>query len=58
MGSVYAAANTYISFGAQLKALTHAIRIGKDTSIGENSILDCANFIPDEAFPRSLNIGT
>jgi hypothetical protein len=58
MGSVYAAPHTYISFGTQIKGLRHAVRIGSNTSIGENCVLDCAEFIPDEAFPHSLNIGT
>ena len=57
IGSVYAASNTVISFGATVKADNHAVRIGKNTSIGENCVLECADLIPDEAFPNSLNIG-
>jgi len=58
IGSVYAAANTYISFGATVKGDNYAVRLGRNTSIGENCVLECSNYVPDEAFPNSLNIGT
>jgi carbonic anhydrase/acetyltransferase-like protein (isoleucine patch superfamily) len=57
IGSVYAASNTVISFGATLKGDNYPVRIGKNTSIGENCVLECSDAVPDEAFPNSLNIG-
>jgi carbonic anhydrase/acetyltransferase-like protein (isoleucine patch superfamily) len=57
IGNVYAASNTYFSFGSVIKADNHPIRIGSNTSIGENTVIECAEYIPDEAFPYSVNIG-
>lgn len=47
VGSVYAAANTYISFGTTVKGINQAVRLGNNTSIGENCVLECSNYVSD-----------
>ena len=45
-GSVYAAANVSFSFGSVAKAVTSPIRIGTNTSIGDNTSLDTSDISP------------
>lgn len=57
IGSVYAGRNTYFGFGSVAQGGYNPVRIGANTKIGDNTVLDTAYFVPSEAFSPSLNIG-
>lgn len=56
-GDVSVAQNSYIGFGAVVDGLGAPVRVGANTKIGENSTVQSAFWVPDDAFPLSTTIG-
>lgn len=56
-GDVYIARNSYIGFGSVANGVSHAVRIGADTKIGDNTVVQPFHYVPDNAFSPSVNIG-
>ncbi len=56
-GNVSLAQDTYIGFGAVVDGLYNPVRVGANTKIGDNSTVQSAFWVPDEAFPLSTTIG-
>ena len=57
IGDVFVGRNSYFGFGSVAHGSSNAVRVGANTKIGDNTVLDTAFFIPEEAFSPSLNIG-
>lgn len=56
-GDVSLAQDSYIGFGAVVDGLSNPVRVGANTKIGDNSTVQSAFWVPDEAFPLSTTIG-
>ena len=56
-GNVSIARDSYIGFGAVVDGLYNPVRVGANTKIGENSSVQAAFWVPDDAFPLSTTIG-
>lgn len=56
-GDVSIARNSYVGFGAVVDGLYNPVRIGTNTKIGDNSTIQSAFWVPEEAFPLSTTIG-
>jgi UDP-3-O-[3-hydroxymyristoyl] glucosamine N-acyltransferase len=56
-GDVFIAQDSYIGFGAVVDGLNNPVRVGSNTKIGDNSTVQSAFWVPDEAFPLSTTIG-
>jgi len=56
-GNVALAQDTYVGFGATVDGLFNPVRIGANTKIGDNSTIQSAFWVPDDAFPLSTTIG-
>jgi len=56
-GSVQIGQNSYMGFGSVINGLQNPIRIGANTKVGENSVLETNVLGNDEAYPVSLTIG-
>lgn len=56
-GDVSIAQGSYVGFGAVVDGLNNPVRIGANTKIGDNSTVQSAYWVPDEAFPLSTTIG-
>ena len=46
-----------MGFGAVVNGLNNPVGIGANTKIGDNSTVESAFWVPDDAFPLSTNIG-
>ena len=51
------AQDCFVGFGAVVDGLYNPVRIGANTKIGDNSTVQSAFWIRDDAFPISTNIG-
>lgn len=56
-GNVAIGQDTYVGFGAVVDGLFNPVRVGSNTKIGDNSTVQAAFWVPDEAFPLSTTIG-
>lgn len=56
-GNVFIAKDSYVGFGAVVDGEPNPVRIGENVKIGDNSTVQSALFVPDDAFPLSTNIG-
>lgn len=56
-GNVALAQDTYVGFGAIVDGLFNPVRIGANTKVGDNSTVQSAFWVPDDAFPTSTTIG-
>jgi gamma-carbonic anhydrase len=56
-GNVSIARNSYVGFGAVVDGLCNPVRIGTNTKVGDNSTIQSAFWVPEEAFPLSTTIG-
>jgi gamma-carbonic anhydrase len=56
-GNVALAQDTYVGFGAVVDGLFNPVRVGANTKIGDNSTIQSAFWVPDDAFPLSTTIG-
>lgn len=56
-GDVFVGANSYFGFGSVARGDIYAIRVGTNTKIGDNSVLETNPFGAEQAFPLSVNIG-
>mgnify|MGYP000197496368 CR=1 FL=1 len=56
-GQVFMAADSYVGFGAVVDGLFNPVRIGSNTKIGDNTTVQSAFWVPDDAFPLSTTIG-
>jgi UDP-3-O-[3-hydroxymyristoyl] glucosamine N-acyltransferase len=56
-GNVSIAHGSYVGFGAVVDGLFSPVRIGADTKVGDNSTVQSALWVPDDAFPLSTTIG-
>lgn len=56
-GNVAIARESYVGFGAVVEGLSNPVRIGANTKVGDNSTVQSAFWVPDEAFPLSTTIG-
>ena len=56
-GNVALAHDTYVGFGATVDGLFNPVRIGANTKVGDNSTVQSAFWVPDDAFPLSTTIG-
>ena len=56
-GNVSIAQESYIGFGAVVDGLYNPVRVGSNTKIGDNSTVQSALWVPDDAFPLSTTIG-
>lgn len=56
-GNVFVGANSYFGFGSVAKGDANAIRVGTNSKIGENTVLETNYWGNDEAYPLSVNIG-
>jgi hypothetical protein len=57
IGDVFVAKDSYFGFGSVAQGINYPIRIGENTKIGDNTVLESVHWAPEEAFPLSLNIG-
>jgi carbonic anhydrase/acetyltransferase-like protein (isoleucine patch superfamily) len=57
VGDVFVAKDSYFGFGSVAQGIDHAVRVGENTKIGDNTVLESVQWAPEEAFPLSLNIG-
>lgn len=57
IGNVFIGPNSYIGFGTIIKGEKTPIRIGSDSKIGDNAVLETNLLGNDEAYPLSVNIG-
>lgn len=56
-GNVFVGQNSYFAFGSIAKGDANPIRVGANTKIGENTVLETNILGNDEAYPLSVNIG-
>lgn len=56
-GDVFVGPNSYFGFSSVAIALTNPIRVGANTKIGENTVLENNHLGADVAYPLSVNIG-
>lgn len=56
-GNVFIAKDSYVGFGAVVDGVYNSVRIGENTKIGDATTVQCAQWVPDEAFPISTSIG-
>lgn len=56
-GDVFIAHDSYVGFGAVVDGLNSPVRIGSNTKVGDNSTVQSAFWVPDDAFPLSTTIG-
>jgi UDP-3-O-[3-hydroxymyristoyl] glucosamine N-acyltransferase len=56
-GHVSMARDCYVGFGAVVDGLYNPVRIGANTKVGDNSTIQSAFWVPEEAFPMSTTIG-
>lgn len=56
-GTVFFARDGYVGFGAVVDGLANPVRIGANTKVGDNSTVQSAFWVPDDAFPLSTTIG-
>lgn len=56
-GNAALAQDTYVGFGAVVDGLFNPVRVGANTKIGDNTTVQSAFWVPDEAFPLSTTIG-
>ena len=56
-GNVYLGQQSYVGFGAIVDGLANPVRIGANTKIGDNTTVQAALWVPDDAFPLSTTIG-
>ncbi len=56
-GRIFIGENSYVAFGSVARGDHNPIRIGANTKIGENTVLETNPIGADQAFPLSVNIG-
>lgn len=56
-GNVSLASDTYVGFEAIVDGLFNPVRIGSNSKVGDNSTVQSALWVPDDAFPLSTTIG-
>jgi gamma-carbonic anhydrase len=56
-GDVAIAHDSYVGFGAVVDGLNSPVRVGANSKIGDNSTVQSAFWVPDDAFPLSTTIG-
>jgi carbonic anhydrase/acetyltransferase-like protein (isoleucine patch superfamily) len=56
-GNVSIARESYVGFGAVVDGLYNPVRVGTNTKIGDNTTVQSAFWVPDDAFPLSTTIG-
>lgn len=57
VGDVFVANDSYFGFGSVAQGIDYPIRIGLNTKIGDNTVIESVQWAPEEAFPLSVNIG-
>ena len=56
-GDVFVGPNSYFGFSSVAVGLSHAIRVGANTKVGEGTVLETNHLGADVAYPLSVNIG-
>lgn len=56
-GDVSIAQGSYVGFGAVVDGLANPVRVGANVKIGDNTTVQSAFWVPDDAFPLSTTIG-
>ena len=54
---MFIGSNSYFAFGSVARGDASPVRVGQDTKIGENTVLETNPIGADLAFPLSVNIG-
>lgn len=56
-GDVFVGQGSYFGFGSVANGITHPVRVGTNSKIGENTVLETNLLGNDEAYAQSVNIG-